>query len=40
VAAAPEPDIGHHLDDAGMELPFATTQQISRRPGEVTMVAI
>jgi putative ABC transport system permease protein len=31
---------GISLEDAGVELPLATTQLISRRPGEVSMVAI
>jgi len=28
------------LEDEGVELPLATTQQLSRRPGEVSMVAV
>ena len=31
---------GISLEDGGVELPLATTQQISRRPGEISMVAI
>ena len=31
---------GISLEDAGVELPLATTQRLSRRPGEVSMVAI
>jgi putative ABC transport system permease protein len=31
---------GISLEDAGIELPLATTQALSRRPGEISMVAI
>jgi putative ABC transport system permease protein len=31
---------GISLEDAGVELPLATTQALSRRPGEISMVAI
>ena len=31
---------GISLEDAGIELPLATTQRLSRRPGEVSMVAV
>lgn len=31
---------GISLEDAGVELPLSTTQQLSRRPGEISMIAI
>jgi len=31
---------GISLEDAGVELPLATTQQLLRRPGEISMVAV